>query len=43
MSIQFGLKTWCDKKQSVSNGFYETGAVRDGASDDVDEGERVEV
>jgi hypothetical protein len=31
------------EKQSVSNGFDDTGAVHDGASDDVDEGEPVEV
>jgi hypothetical protein len=27
------------EKQSISNGFDNTGVVRDGASDDVDEGE----
>jgi hypothetical protein len=31
------------EKQSVSDGFDDTGVVRDRASDDVDEGERVEV
>jgi hypothetical protein len=31
------------EKQSVSDGFDDTGAIHDGASDDVDEGEPVEV
>jgi hypothetical protein len=31
------------ERQSVSYGFDDTGIVSDGASDDVDEGERVEV
>jgi hypothetical protein len=31
------------EKQSVSDGFDDTGVVCDEASDDVDEGERVEV
>jgi hypothetical protein len=31
------------EKQSASDGFHDTSIVRDGASDDVEEGERVEV
>jgi hypothetical protein len=31
------------EKQSISDGFDDTGTVHDRTSDDVDEGERVEV
>jgi hypothetical protein len=31
------------EKQYISDGFDDTGTAHDGASDDVDEGERVEV